>query len=59
MSGSPINLNRARKARERAREKLTADANALKYGRTRAQKRLEATRNEKARRDLDALKRET
>ena len=41
---APINLNRARKARARADRKAAADANAAKFGRTRAERAAEATR---------------
>lgn len=56
MTGSVINLNRARKALDRAKEKAQADANAVKHGRTKAQRLLEAARAEKARRALDQSK---
>lgn len=39
---TPINLNKARKTRDRAAEKATADTNAAKFGRTKAQRVLEA-----------------
>ncbi|NAZ36081.1 DUF4169 family protein [Rubellimicrobium sp. CFH 75288] len=54
MTDAPINLNRARKARDRAEAKARADANALKFGRTKAERLLEAARAERARRALDA-----
>ena len=53
---SIANLNRYRKDRARADAKAEADANAAKHGRTKAQKLLEATQAEKARRALDAHK---
>ena len=56
MTDSVVNLNKARKARDRAEEKAQADANALKHGRTKAQRLLEATQAEKARRALDQSK---
>ena len=56
MTGSVTNLNRARKARDRAEEKAQADANALKHGRTKAQRLLEAAQAEKAKRSLDQSK---
>lgn len=56
MTGSVTNLNRARKARDRAAEKAQADANAIKHGRTKAQRLLEATQAEKAKRALDQAK---
>ncbi len=51
-----LNLNKARKARERAEAKAQADANAAKHGRTKAERLLEAARAEKARHALDGLK---
>lgn len=56
MTGSVTNLNRARKARDRAAEKAQADANALKHGRTKAERLLEAAQAEKARSTLDGAK---
>ena len=56
MTGSVTNLNKARKARDRAAEKAQADANALKHGRSKAERLLEAAREEQARRALDGAK---
>lgn len=56
MTGPVVNLNKARKARDRAADKARADANAAKHGRTKAQRLLEATQAEKARRALDQAK---
>lgn len=56
MTGSVVNLNKARKARDRAEEKAQADANALKHGRTKAERLLEAARAENAKRALDQAK---
>lgn len=53
---SIINLNKARKERDRAEEKAQADANAIKFGRTKAQRLLEAAREDKMRSHLDQLK---
>ncbi len=53
MTGSPINLNRARKARARAEARWRADANAVKFGRSKAERLLAAAQNEKAHRMLD------
>ncbi len=49
----PVNLNRFRKARQRAEKKRQSDENAVKFGRTKAERLLEAARSEKARRMLD------
>ncbi|MEL6685870.1 MAG: DUF4169 family protein, partial [Pseudomonadota bacterium] len=38
----PINLNQARKAKTRAEEKARADQNAVRFGRTKAEKVLDA-----------------
>jgi hypothetical protein len=56
MTGSVLNLNRARKALDRAKEKAQADASAAKHGRTKAQRLLEATQADKAKRALDQSK---
>ena len=53
---SPINLNQVRKDRARADEKAKADANAVKHGRTKAQRLLEAAQAEQAKRRLDQTK---
>lgn len=53
-----VNLRAARKAKERAANKAEADANAVKFGRSKAEKQQEAARAEKARRDLDGHARE-
>lgn len=49
----PISLAKARKARERARKAAEADANAVKFGRSKAQKLREAADRDRARRQLD------
>lgn len=56
--GDVINLNRFRKAREKAAKSQEADANRRKFGRTRAAKAVEE--QEEARRAalLDGAKRE-
>ena len=55
---SVVNLNKFRKAKARADEKAQADQNAVKFGRTKAQKKLEGSQAEKNRRDLDGKERE-
>ncbi|MGO4916838.1 DUF4169 family protein [Pseudogemmobacter sp. W21_MBD1_M6] len=50
---TPINLNRARKTRARAEDKAKADANAARFGRTKAERLLEATKTAKASAMLD------
>ena len=54
-----INLNTVRKDRDRAADKAKADANAVKHGRTKAQRLLETARADKARRTLDQGKFDT
>ena len=53
-----VNLNKARKARARADKKARADANAVKFGRTKAEKSLDKAKADKARSDLDAHRRD-
>ena len=53
MDGEPINLNKIRKAAERARKRRQADENAVKFGRTKAQRVLDAAQAEKMRAALD------
>lgn len=55
---NPINLNKARKARARAEKKASADENAIRFGRTKAEKNLEKARAEKARSELEAHRRD-
>ncbi|GHC11223.1 MULTISPECIES: DUF4169 family protein [Gemmobacter] len=54
-----VNLNRFRKAKARAEARDEADANAAKFGRSKAQKAREAADAERARAELDGKKRET
>lgn len=58
MSGKIVNLKSARKTKARADAKAEADANAVKFGRTKAQRILEATQNHTARKMLDRHKTE-
>lgn len=57
MADRPINLNQARKQKARAEKKARADENALKHGRTRAEKALDRARAEKSASALDAHRR--
>lgn len=58
-SGSgPVNLNRFRKQKARAEKKARAEENAVKFGRSKAEKDLDRARADKARRDLDGHERE-
>ena len=56
---TPINLNKARKAKGRQEARKRADENALKFGRSKAEKQLDQARAAKAQADLDGKKRET
>ncbi|MCV6824576.1 MULTISPECIES: DUF4169 family protein [Halocynthiibacter] len=47
------NLNRARKSRAREEKRAQADQNAAQFGRSKAERLLDASRNEKARKMLD------
>jgi len=58
MSDRPVNLNRVRKQKARAADKARADENSARFGRSKAQKILEETRADKARRTLDLHRRE-
>jgi hypothetical protein len=58
MSGAPVNLRAARKARERLKKRAQADGNAARFGRTRAERELQAARADKARAELDAHRRD-
>jgi hypothetical protein len=53
-----VSLNRVRKAKDRLTDRVQADANALKFGQTKAEKTLQVAKTEKARRDLEGVKRE-
>ncbi|RVV98650.1 DUF4169 family protein [Mesobaculum littorinae] len=53
---TPVNLNRARKERARNEARSRADANAAKFGRTKAQKSLDTARAETSERRLDQLR---
>jgi len=54
-----INLRAVKKARSRTETRAQADANAAKFGRTKAERAIEKTHSDKARQALDAHKRET
>ena len=57
MSAAPVNLNRARKARARDAKCAYADENAIRFGRTKAQKEAERIAAEHAARHLDGHER--
>lgn len=52
----PVNLNKVRKAKKKEDEKRQADQNAVKFGRSKAQRLLDAAQNKKARERLAQLK---
>lgn len=54
----PVNLNRFRKARDKAKKTASAAENREKFGRTKAERDLETARAEKATRETDAHKRD-
>jgi hypothetical protein len=56
---TPVNLNRVRKDKARAEAKARASENAVKFGRTKAEKDLEKARADQARKTLDAHRKET
>ena len=55
---TPINLNKARKARLRADKHAKADENALKFGRSKAQRQVEDTDKSRAAQHLDQHRRD-
>ena len=58
MTARVVNLGRARKAAAKDERRRQADANAAKFGRTKAERTAEEARAERARRDLDGHERE-
>ena len=54
-----INLNRVRKTIERAEKRKTADQNALKFGRTKGEKKRDDVSAAKAKDHVDQHKRDT
>ena len=54
----PINLNQARKARARADAKAKADENAIRFGRTKAEKAQDAANTKRDVTRLDQHKRD-
>ncbi|UWQ06802.1 DUF4169 family protein [Aliiroseovarius crassostreae] len=54
----PVNLNRYRKEKARAEQKARADENAVKFGRTKAQKAVEKADKDRVIRLFDSHKRE-
>jgi len=54
----PINLNKARKVREKAQAKATAAENRVRFGRSKTEKTVSKLEAERARRDLEGKKRD-
>ena len=52
----PINLNKVRKAKAKETAKRKADENAVRFGRTKAERLKDAALNNKAKAQLDQLK---
>lgn len=57
--GEIVNLNQARKARDKADRKRQAGINRVAHGRTKAEKSLARIETERAERTLDGSRRET
>lgn len=58
MADAPINLNRARKARARLKKARQADENAVKFGRTKAERAQDDAQRSLLRNRLDAHRRD-
>jgi hypothetical protein len=59
MTAEIVNLNKVRKARERANRERDAQENRLKYGQTKSERNLFEARNRKWQSDIDASRRES
>ncbi|WP_058247021.1 DUF4169 family protein [Tropicibacter naphthalenivorans] len=53
-----VNLNKFRKQKAKGDRRQQADENAVKHGRTKAERDLDKARDAKAKRDLDGHERE-
>lgn len=58
MAERPISLSKHRKARARAEKRATGDANAAKFGRSKAEKRAERQRQDRDATKLDGHRRD-
>mgnify|MGYP000070412094 CR=1 FL=1 len=58
MSARIVNLNRVRKDKARAEKRAEADANAVKFGRTKSERRKSEAEARKADRHLDGHRRD-
>lgn len=59
MTAEIVNLNKVRKARERANRERDAQENRLKYGQTKSERNLFEARTRKWQSDVDASRRES
>lgn len=59
MTAEIVNLNKVRKARERANREKDAQENRIKYGQTKSERNLLEARNRKWQSDLDGSHRES
>ena len=59
MTGDVVNLRQFRKQKARTEKDKTAEQNRISFGRTKAEKQLTRTLNDKASKALDQGKRET
>lgn len=59
MTAEIVNLNKVRKARERANREKDAQENRLKYGQTKSERNLFEARTRKWQSDVDASRRES
>ena len=59
MTDRPVNLNRVRKDKARAEKRARADENAVKFGRSKAEKQCDAAKAAKSVAHLDQHKRDT
>jgi len=59
MTGNVVNLNKVRKAKAKIAKRSRADANAVKFGRSKSDKVEDAARLEKSEKLLDGHKRDT
>ena len=58
MTAEIVNLNKVRKARERAAREREASENRLKYGQSKAERSLSQSEHQKANADLDGARRD-
>ena len=56
--GQVVNLRTVRKQKARAEKEMTAEANRLKFGRTKGEKRKDATEKSRSEKHIDGHKRE-